>query len=89
MQTQSFSEMNQTFRDAFTQTGERVVSVNRQWVDWQLAQMKALETGLHTAMSTSFAAVEQTLSASLEMNRLVIGAFTPKAESKGAANAAS
>lgn len=90
MQTQSFTEMNQSFRDAFSQTGERAMAMNRQWMDWQLGQLKALESGLHTAMTTSFAAVEQTMNASFEMNRLVLNAFAPrKAEQKDAGNAAS
>lgn len=85
MQTQSFTEMNQAFRDAFTQGGERMLAMNQQWMDWQLGQVKALETGLRAAMTTSFAAVEQTMVASTEMNRLVVNAFAPrKAEEKAA-----
>ena len=78
MATQSFAEMNQSFRDAFTQGGERMMAMNTAWMDWQLSQVKAAEAGTRAAMSTSFAAVEQTLSATAAMNRIVFDAFAPK-----------
>lgn len=78
MATQSFTEMNQSFRDAFTQGGERWMAMNSALMDWQLGQIKATEAGLRAAMTSSFAAVEQTLVATTEMNRIVFNAFSAK-----------
>lgn len=87
MATPSFAEMNQSFRDTFTQGGERMMAMNSAWMDWQLSQVKAAEASTRAAMSTSFAAVEQTLAATAAMNRIVFDAFTaPKAgEAKASA----
>ncbi len=81
MQTPTMNEMAQSFRDAYGLQSERMLSMGRQMTDWQLAQMKAMEASTKTAVQVSFAAMEQAVSATYEMNRLFFAAFTPpKAE---------
>lgn len=86
MQNPTMNELNDGFREAFSVQGERMLAMNRQWTDWQIAQVKAMETSVRTALHASFTAAEQMLTASHEMNRLVFGAFTPpKAQDKAQA----
>lgn len=86
MQNPTMNEMAQGFRDAYAAQSERMVTVGRQLTDWQIAQLKAVESGMTTAMHMSFVAMEQAMAAGFEMNRMMLGAFAPqKAEDKAQA----
>lgn len=76
------ADLSSTFQSNVAAQGERVLAMNKQWMDWQLAQMKAVESGMRTAVTTSFSAAEQAMNATYEMNRLFFAAFAPKAEAK-------
>lgn len=76
------ADLSSTFQSTVATQGERVLAMNKQWMDWQISQMKAVETGMRTAMTTSFSAMEAAMTASYDMNRLMFGAFAPKAEAK-------
>ena len=76
MQTPTMDDLAQSLRDATTQNAERMTEMGRAWTTWQIDQMKAVESGLGVAVKTSFGALEQAARAGLEMNRILLGAFT-------------
>lgn len=55
--------------------GERVLAVQKQWMDWQTAQLRAYDTAMKSAFDLGRGAVERTMATGLETSRVVVDAF--------------